>query len=152
MQQRKSSHYLSQFYIANDNSTSGMRKVDLMARAIFPTVGMRSFATTQIRIVGVNENGAVLQSGTNIPLPDHFYVALGENEIFLTCARDGSDGEQISVTFSGKEDARFIDALAAIQNPLQTLLRLGDHCHAAIRSRLTKNQNRKTISPKTRHQ
>jgi hypothetical protein len=140
---RKSRHYLAQFYSANDNPQIRIRKANLVARAVYPTAaGVKSFASIQVRIVGLHENGATIQSSAIDFLPDHFYLCLGENEIFFTCAKTNLFKAEMVVSFSKPEDTFFIEALAKIGLPLATLKRMRGLCPPVIQARMTQNQRR----------
>jgi hypothetical protein len=147
LQNRKSRHYLAQFYGANDNPQVGpqirLRKANLVARAVYPTAaGVKSFASIQVRIVGLHENGATIQSSAIDFLPDHFYLCLGENEIFFTCAKLNVLKAEMVVSFSKPEDTFFIEALAKIGLPLATLKRMRGLCPPVIQARMTQNHRR----------
>lgn len=133
----KHRNYLAQFYGANDNPQIRQRKANLVARAIYPQVGMKSFASVQIRIVALHERGAIIQSKALEFLPEHFYICLGEGEIFFTCARKNLFKGEMVVSFSQAEDPFFIEALAKIRLPLATLGRLRDSCPPVIQARMT---------------
>ncbi|SFB46858.1 hypothetical protein SAMN03159496_04046 [Rhizobium sp. NFR07] len=142
MQNGKSRHYLAQFYGANDNPQIRLRKANLVARAVYPTAGVKSFASIQVRIVGLHENGATIQSSAIDFLPDHFYLCLGENEIFFTCAKINVLKAEMVVSFSRPEDTFFIETLAKIGLPLATLKRMRGLCPPVIQARMTQNHRR----------
>jgi hypothetical protein len=142
LQNGKSRHYLAQFYGANDNPQIRLRKANLVARAVYPTAGVKSFASIQVRIVGLHENGATIQSSAIDFLPDHFYLCLGENEIFFTCAKINVLKAEMVVSFSRPEDTFFIETLAKIGLPLATLKRMRGLCPPVIQARMTQNHRR----------
>jgi hypothetical protein len=142
LQNRKSRHYLAQFYGANDNPQIRIRKANLVARAVYPTAGMKSFASIQVRIVGLHENGAIIQSSAIDFLPEHFYLCLGENEIFFTCAKKNVLKAEMVLSFSQPEDTFFIETLAKIGLPLATLKRMRGLCPPVIQARMTQNHRR----------
>jgi len=133
-------HYLAQFYGANDNPHERHCKVNLVARALYPRAGVKSFASLQVRIVGLRENGAIIQSSAIEFLPDHFYICLGEGEIFLTCAKQNVTQAEMVVSFSQPVDAPFIQALSRIDFPLSTLKRLDGYCHPAVQARIVRSR------------
>jgi hypothetical protein len=142
LQNGKSRHYLAQFYGANDNPDIRIRRCNLVARAVYPSAGMKSFASLQVRIVGLHENGAIIQSSAIGFLPDHFYLCLGENEIFFTCARKSVDRAEMVLSFSQPEDTFFIETLAKIGLPLATLKRMRGLCPPVIQARMMQNRRR----------
>lgn len=129
-------NYLSRLAFADDTAEPVYEKVNLVARALCPVNGVRSFATHQVRIVSINETGAILQARNIQSLTSHFYLCLGKFEIFLTCARVKRQDESLFVRFSKKEDGEFIRALAQITFPMTTLQRLHGHSPRAIEMRI----------------
>ncbi|TWF54828.1 hypothetical protein [Neorhizobium alkalisoli] len=137
MLQNQKRHYLAQFYSANDNPGIRQRKANLVARAIYPKAGgVKSFASLQVRIVGLHENGATIQSSAIEFLPDHFYLCLGDGEIFFTCAKKNVMKAEMVVSFSKPEDTFFIEALSKINLPLATLKRMRDSVPPVIQARM----------------
>lgn len=120
----KHRHYLAQFYGANDNPKVRYRKANLVARAVYPNGGVKSFSSLQVRIVGICETGALIQAGAVEFLPDHFYLSLGNNEVVFTCAKRNVMKDKMVLIFSQTEDTFFIDALAKGGLPLTTLRRM----------------------------
>ena len=124
LQNRKPRHYLAQFYGANDNPQNRYRKASIAARALYPTAGIKSLASLHVRIVRVCETGAIIQANAIEFLPDHFYLCLGDNEIFFTCAKKNLLKGALVVAFAQPEDTFFIDALTKVGLPLSTLKRM----------------------------
>ncbi len=121
----KPRHYLAQFYGANDNPKVRYRRTNLVARAVYPNGGgVKSFSSLQLRIVGICETGALIQTAAVEFLPDHFYLCLGENEVIFTCAKRNVMKDKMVLVFSQAEDAFFINALAKGGLPLATLKRM----------------------------
>lgn len=142
LQQQKGRHYLAQFYGANDNPRDRPHKCNLVARALYPKAGVKSFCSLQVRIVGVNENGAIIQSSAIEFLPDHFYICLGEGEIFLTCAKRNMMKAEMAVSFAQPVDAAFVEALSRITFPLSTLKRMTGLCHPAVEARIVRSRRK----------
>jgi len=142
---QKPRNYLSQFYTANDNAQQRVRKANLLAKAIYPKAGVKSFATLQIRIVGLHEKGAIIQSKALEFLPDHFYICLGDGEIFFTCAKKNLVRGDMVVAFSEEEDSFFIEALARVVLPLAALGSIRDACPPIVQARMSKSR-RPTVS------
>jgi hypothetical protein len=132
----KHRHYLSRFYGANDNPEARFRRTSLFARAIFPQAGIKAYQGMSVKIVGLQEQGAILQVADNESLPEHFYLCLGENEIFFTCARRDEVKAGLRVAFAEPEDTFFIDALARISLPMATFQKMRGSCPAVIQSRM----------------
>ena len=143
MDARKSRHFLAQFYGDNDNPGARYRKCNLVTRAIYPTAGIRSFAGLLVRIVGINESGAILQSTGITLLPEHFYICLGAGEIFLTCARKRLSETEMFVSFSRAEEEEFIDALCNIGFPLSPLTKMSSDCAPEIENRIRASRRRR---------
>lgn len=140
MRPQKPRNYLAQFYSANDNAQTRMRKASLLGQAIYPKSGVKSFASLQIRIVALHEKGAIIQSKAIEFLPEHFYICLGAGEIFFTCAKkDVVKGEMV-VAFSKAEDPFFIEALARVVLPLASLGSIRDACPPVVQARMTRNR------------
>ncbi|MGF0540273.1 hypothetical protein ACQQ2Q_19940 [Agrobacterium sp. ES01] len=139
---QKQRHYLAQFYEGVDGSDATHRKANLVARAVFPVAGVKSFQAAQVRIVGLSDGGAVLHSSMLEYLPEHFYLCLGEREIFITCARRKVENGEMTVTFSNREDPAFIDALCQITFPLSTLKRLRGESVRAIEARIVRRADK----------
>lgn len=137
LQSSRPRHYLAQFYPGNE-VPEAYRTVNLVARAAYPAPGMKALHSLQVRIVRLNEGGAVLQSRALDYLPDHFYLCLGEKEIVLTCAKKSIERGSMVVNFSKREERTFIDALARINFPLTTLKRLRDACSPEIDRRINR--------------
>ncbi|PYB73265.1 hypothetical protein [Rhizobium wuzhouense] len=133
-------HYLAQFYGANDNPHDRYRKTNLVARAIYPRAGVKSYCSLQVRIVGLNEQGAILQSSAIEFLPDHFYLCLGEEEIFLTCAKKSVLKADMFVTFARPESAELVESLTRMPFPLGTLRRLSGRCEPVIEARIARGK------------
>ncbi|WP_454850541.1 hypothetical protein [Rhizobium binxianense] len=129
-------HYLAQFYSGSDDAPSQYSKVNLVVRALYPARGMKSLHGLQVRIVSINEGGAILQSNNINYLPDHFYLSLGMQEIVLTCAKIRMDNTSMVVAFSKREDSAFIEALKRISFPLSTLRRLKGQGSLVIDARI----------------
>lgn len=140
LQNRKPRHFLAEFYSANDNPEVRpdirMRRANLVARAVYPKSGVKSFSSLPVRIVGLHEEGAVIQCSAIDFLPEHFYLCLGENEIFFTCAKRKVVKAEMVVSFAQPEDTFFIDALAKINLPLATLKRMRDSVPPVIQARM----------------
>jgi hypothetical protein len=139
MEQQSRRNYLSRLYPGQDEEEYRYRKVNLVARALFPARGVKSFATLQVRIVSLSEEAAVLQSNNLKYLPEHFYLCLGQFEIFLTCARRKVENGSMFVNFSKREDASFIEALSLITFPLDTIQQLQGKCSRAIEARIDRS-------------
>ncbi len=130
-------NYLSRLAFTNDTAEPRFQKVNLVARALCPVKGVKSFATHQVRIVSISETGAVLQARNIQSLSDHFYLCLGKFEIVLTCACVKRQEDSVFVRFSKPEDAGFIRALALIDFPLTTLQTLRGQTSRTIEARIT---------------
>jgi hypothetical protein len=128
-------HYLAQFYGANDNPKIRYRKTNMVARAVYPNGGVKSFSSLQVRLIGVCETGALIQAAAIEFLPDHFYLSLGDNEIVFTCAARNVMKDRMVVTFAKPEDTFFIDAFAKVGLPLSTLKRM--RATTVVRTRTT---------------
>ncbi len=124
LESSKPRHYLAQFYEANDNPKVRYRKTNLVARAVYPNGGVKSFSSLQVHIVGICETGALIQAGAVEFLPDHFYLCLGDNEVFFTCAKRNVMKDRMVLIFSRPEDTFFINALAKGGLPLTALKRM----------------------------
>ena len=129
-------NYLSRLALANETEQSAYKSVNLVVRALCPVKGVKSFAIHQVRIVSLSETGAVLQARNIHILTDHFYLCLGDFEIFLTCARVKQQEESLFVRFSKKEESDFIRALTQITFPLTTLQKLRGQSTRAIEARI----------------
>jgi hypothetical protein len=129
-------NYLSRLAFAGETAEPVYQKVNLVAQALCPVNGVRSFATHQVRIVSISETGAVLQARNIQSLTNHFYLCLGKFEIFLTCARVKRQDDSLFVRFSKKEEGEFIRALAQITFPMATLQKLHGHSPRAIEVRI----------------
>ncbi|MCY1668041.1 hypothetical protein [Rhizobium sp. SL86] len=138
---QKTRHYLSQYYAPAPQEEAQFRKVNLVARAVYPVAGLKTFATMQVRIVGITDKGALLQSSMIEHLSDHFYLCLGEREIFITCAKRNIHDGGMVVGFSERESPAFVDALARIPFPLSTLKRMRGACAPAIEQRITRRHH-----------
>ncbi|MDH4414460.1 MAG: hypothetical protein QE484_14205 [Rhizobium sp.] len=136
MLEQRRRHYLAQFYGANDNPHAVYRKANLVVRAIYPRAGVKSYCSLQVRIVGLHERGAILQSSAIEFLPDHFYLCLGEEEIFLTCAKKSVLKTDMFVSFARQESPELIESLTQLHFPLATLRRLAGRCGSAIEARI----------------
>ena len=141
-QEPKHRNYLSQLYAADDKPAIRLRKANFVVRAVYPRFGVKSFATLKVLVVGIHERGAVIWASAAQSLPEHFYLCVGDREVFLTCARMRANGSLIEVSFSHLEDPEFIKALAGISSPLITLERMRDTAPKSIRSRISE-QSRK---------
>lgn len=130
-------NYLSRLAFADDAAEARYHAVNLLARALCPVKGVRSFATYQVRIVSISETGAVLQARNITSLTDHFYLCLGQFEILLTCTRVKRQEGSLFVRFSKPEESGFIHALALIDFPLTTLQRLRGQSSRRIEMRIT---------------
>ncbi|MCV3737385.1 hypothetical protein OCK02_14310 [Rhizobium sp. TRM96647] len=137
LQSPKARHYLADLYPGNETATNE-RKVNLVARALFPAPGLKSLHSIQVRIVRISESGALLESRAIDYLPDHFYLCFGAREILITCARKSLVKGSAAVSFARNEKPAFIDALARITFPLATLKKLGGICPLAIEERITR--------------
>lgn len=142
LNQQKGRHYLAQFYGANNGPVGQPRKCNLVARALYPKAGVKSFASLQVRIVSIHEEGALIQSSMIAFLPDHFYICLGEGEIFLTCAKKDVVQAEMLVSFRSSLDTPFVEALARINSPLITLKRMSGYVPAAIESRILQSRRK----------
>ncbi|MEB2842864.1 hypothetical protein GAO09_28010 [Rhizobiales bacterium RZME27] len=145
MRPQKPRNYLAQFYSANDNALPRMRKANILARAIYPKSGVKSFATMQIRIVGLHEKGAIIQSKAIEFLPEHFYICLGAGEIFFTCAQKNIIKGEMVVAFSEAEDSFFIEALSRLVLPLASLSGIRDACPPIVQARM-RTKGRPTVT------
>jgi len=132
-------HYLAEFYGGYDDKHARFRKTNLVARALYPKAGVKSFASLQVRIVGLHERGAILQSSAIEFLPEHFYLCLGDGEIFITCARKSVDRADMFVSFSQAEDTGFIEALTKIAVPLSTLRRMRGQSPLPVEARIVRH-------------
>ncbi|AYD01910.1 hypothetical protein [Neorhizobium sp. NCHU2750] len=128
-------HYLAEFYGANDNPKIRYRKTNIVARAVYPNGGVKSFSSLQVRLIGMCETGALIQSAAMKFLPEHFYLSLGNNEIVFTCAARNVMEDRMVVTFAKPEDTFFVDALAKAGLPLATLKRM--RATTVVRTRTT---------------
>jgi hypothetical protein len=137
LESSKPRHYLAQFYGANDNPKVRYRKTNVVARAVYPNGGVKSFSSLQVRIIGICETGALIQAGAVEFLPDHFYLSLGNNEVFFTCAKRNVMKDRMVLIFSQPEDTFFIDALAKGGLPLTTLKRM--RASTVVRTRTTRS-------------
>ncbi len=137
LESSKPRHFLAQFYGANDNPKVRYRKANLVARAVYPNGGVKSFSSLQVRIVGICETGALIQAGAVEFLPDHFYLCLGDNEVFFTCAKRNVMKDKMVLIFSQPEDTFFIDALAKGGLPLTALKRM--RASTVVRTRTTRS-------------
>ncbi len=135
-QNPKARHYLAELYSGNE--AGRYRKVNLVARALFPAPGLKSLHSMQVRIVQISEKGAVLHSRAISYLPDHFYLCLGAREILITCGRKLFVNGSAVVTFARDEKTAFIDALSQITFPLTTLRKLAGGCPLIIEERITR--------------
>ena len=133
---RKTRHYLAQFYGGNDNGAETVLKANLAARVVFPNRTMRQFATLPVRLVGIHRGGAELQSQALPFIPDHFYLCLGEGEIYITCAIRTKTKTAMTVSFAEEEPRAFVEALAMNRFPLSMLERIDGRCHPAIQARI----------------
>lgn len=124
LENSKPRHYLAQFYGANDNPQVRYRRTSIIARAVYPNGGVKSFSSLQVRIVGLCETGALIQTAAVEFLPDHFYLCLGENEVIFTCAKRNVMKDKMVLVFSQAEDTFFINSLAKGGLPLTTLKRM----------------------------
>lgn len=138
----KHRHYLSRFYSANDNPEMRVRRTSLFARAIFPQAGIKAYQGMTVKIIGLHEQGAILQVADSEMLPEHFYLCLGENEIFFTCARRGEVKAGLLVAFAEPEDTFFIEALSRISLPMATFQKMRGSCPAVIQSRMRRPNQR----------
>jgi|GEM_PF-1060862 len=129
-------NYLSRLAFAGDHPEPVFTRVNLVARALCPVKGVKSFAVHQVRIVSISETAAVLQARNIEQLTDHFYLCLGKFEIFLTCARMRTQEGSLFVRFSKPEETGFIRALAEITFPMTTLEKLRGHSVRAIEARI----------------
>lgn len=129
-------NYLSRLAFAGDSAEPAFSRVNLVARALCPVKGVKSFAAHQVRIVSISETAAVLQARSLEPLSDHFYLCLGKFEIFITCARLRQQEGSLFVRFSKPEETDFIRALAGITFPMTTLQKLRGHSVRAIEARI----------------
>lgn len=100
------------------------RNVNLVVRIVFPAKAIKSLTVLQARIVKLSEFGAVIQSSSFSKIPDHFYICVGNFEIFLTCAQIRADKDSLVVRFSKVEDSSFVDSLSLISFPLDTMHKL----------------------------
>lgn len=137
LENSKPRHYLAQFYGANDNPKVRYRKTNIVARAVYPNGGVKSFSSLQVRIVGISETGALIQAGAVEFLPDHFYLCLGNNEVFFTCAKRNVMKDKMVVSFAQPEDTFFINALTKGGLPLTTLKRM--RASTVVRTRTTRS-------------
>ena len=142
LQHQKSRHYLAQFYGANDNPVGKARRCNLVARAIFPKAGVKSFSSVQVRILSIHEYGAHIQSSALGFIPDHFYLCLGESEIFVTCIKKEAVQADALLSFTKPLDTPFVEALSRIDFPLSTLRRMSGQFPAAIESRIVRARQR----------
>ncbi len=145
MNSQKPRHYLTQFYNANDNLQPRMRKANLLAQAIYPKSGVKSFASLQVRIVALHEKGAIIHSKAVEFLPDHFYICLGADEIFFTCAKKDVIRGQMVVAFSEAEDPFFIEALSRLVLPISALGSLRDASPPVVQARM-RGHRRPTVT------
>ncbi|QRM44584.1 hypothetical protein [Rhizobium sp. BG4] len=129
-------NYLSRLAFAGDNPEPVFTRVNLVARALCPVKGVKSFAAHQVRIVSISEAAAVLQARNIELLTDHFYLCLGKFEIFLTCARVRAQEGSLFVRFSKPEETSFIRALSEITFPMTTLEKLRGHSVRVIEARI----------------
>lgn len=141
LQRPKPRHYLAQLYRANEEPKP-LRKVNLVVRALFPAPGLKTLYSMQVRVVSINETGAVLQARTLDYLPDHFYLCLGEKEIVMTCAKASVNNGSMTVSFALDEESDFIEALTHISFPLSTLAKLHGACAPVVARRIIKNKVR----------
>ncbi len=139
LEKRGNRNYLSRLYFDQHSEDYQYRRVNLVARAIYPARGVKSFATLQVRVVSLSETGAILQASNIKLLPDHFYLCLGKFEIFLTCAKVKDENGSMFVSFSRKEETSFIEALSLIAFPLDTLQQLQGNCSRAIEARIDRS-------------
>jgi hypothetical protein len=142
LNQQKSRHYLAQFYGTNNVPVGRPRQCNLVARALYPKAGVKSFASLQVRIVSIHEEGALIQSSMIAFLPDHFYICLGEGEIFLTCAKKDVVQAEMLVSFTTPLDTPFVDALTRVNHPLSTLKRMSGRFPSAIESRILQSRRK----------
>ena len=129
-------NYLSRLAFSNDDREQPYHKTNLVVRALCPIKGMRSFAVHKVRIVSINEAGAIVQARDIAILPEHFYLCLGKSEIFLTCSRVSKGDGSLFVRFSKPESSAFIQALTRISFPLTTLEQLRGNVAQAIETRI----------------
>ncbi|MDM9629819.1 hypothetical protein QTL95_28465 [Rhizobium sp. S152] len=129
-------NYLSRIAFEDQTLEPVYRKVNLVARALCPVRGVKSFTVHQVRIVSICETGAVLQARNVLALPDHFYLCLGKFEIFLTCGQTKRQDGSLFVRFSRREDRLFIRDLAEITFPMTTLQQLRGTASRAIEARI----------------
>jgi hypothetical protein len=138
---QKPRNYLSQYYAGIDRQEAPFRKVNLVARAVYSTAGVKTFSVMQVRIVGLSDTGAIIQSSMLDYLSDHFYLCLGDREIFITCAKRNAVNGDMVVAFAQREKPDFIAALARITFPLTTLKRLRGACGPVIEGRITRRHD-----------
>lgn len=142
LHQQKSRHYLAQYYAADETPVGKARKCNVVARAVFPKAGVKSFSSLQVRILSIHEYGAHIQSSALAFLPDHFYICLGEGEIFITCVKKEAVQADMLVSFTKPLDTPFVEALSQIKFPLSTLHRMSGQFPAAIESRIVRARRR----------
>lgn len=141
MLDKRRRHYLAEFYGANDNPHARYGKANLVARAIYPrAAGVKSFCSLQVRIVGLHEGGAIVQSSAIEFLPDHFYLCLGDQEIFFTCAKKTVVKADMFVTFAQPESLELVEALRRLSFPLATLQTMKGRCEAVIEARINRKK------------
>lgn len=122
--ERRRSTYLSRLYMPPHEEDYRYRNVNLVVRIVFPAKAIKSLTVLQARIVKLSEFGAVIQSSNLRKIPDHFYICVGNFEIFLTCAQLRANKDNLVVRFSKVEESSFIDALSLIPFPLDTMHKL----------------------------
>ena len=145
---QKSRHFLAQLYPGNEDLLgSSVRKVDLLARAIYPSRhGIKSFSSLQVRLIGIDEQGARLQASALQFLPEHFYLCLGDEEIFFTCGARTIVRDTMFVTFAQAESRAVIDALAGITQPRATLLPMRGRCGPVLEGRMVRMKRGQPVS------
>jgi hypothetical protein len=129
-------NYLSRLAFAGDSPEPAYHRVNLVARALCPVKGVKSFTARQVRIVSISETGAILQARGIEQLTAHFYLCLGTSEIFITCAQIRQQEGSVFVRFSKPEESAFIRALAGITFPMTTLQTLRGQSARAIEARI----------------
>ena len=140
LQPQVSRNYLSRLAFGAEAPEQGYNKVNLLARALCPTKGVKSFEIQQVRVLHIDENGAVLQAQSVQSLTDHFYLCLGQFEILITCACRKRNDSTLVVRFSKREETAFIRALTRIDVPITTMQRLSGQSSQAIETRITANR------------
>lgn len=138
-------NYLSRLAFSDSAPAQKYHKVNLVARALYPDGGVKKFASMQVRIVSINETGAIVQARDIGVLPDHFYLCLGKREIFLTCSKKRQQDASAFVMFSKPEATAFIMALKKLDFPLATLQELKGRSSAVIEARIYNPANNNAV-------